>query len=392
MKLTPTGLIVAAAFIGPGTITTASMVGASQGYGLLWALIFSIIATCILQEMAGRLGQVSQKGLSEAIIKQCQHPVAKGLAIILVFCAIAIGNAAYEGGNISGAALGLNAMLGLSHSVWAIATGCAAAVLLVINKFVLLERVLMALVVVMSVVFISMMFVSGIDLPSLYKGITEPTGFSEMTLLLAIIGTTIVPYNLFLHASLSAQHAKQGRFESNSDLFYSIGLGGLITVAIMSTSVTAFFVTAIEPNPQNLADQLAPLLGAYAQIFFALGLFAAGLTSAITAPLAAAYAVAGLFSWQPNLQNRGVKFTALAIVIFGTLVAASGIKPLEIIILAQASNALLLPISAIFLVVVMNNRQLMQTRINTPLQNILALAVLAIVITLGATRLWQIIN
>ena len=99
--------MIAAAFIGPGTVTTASIAGASLGYGLVWALCFSIFATYILQEMASRLGLVTGKGLSEAIVNISQNSFIKWFSIILVCAAIGLGNAAYEGGNLTGAALGL---------------------------------------------------------------------------------------------------------------------------------------------------------------------------------------------------------------------------------------------------------------------------------------------
>ena len=108
------GLLVAAAFIGPGTVTTASVVGASTGYALLWALVFSIFATIILQEMSARLGVVSREGLGEALRTTFDNPLFKVVAVILVVAAIVFGNAAFEAGNIIGASLGLQAILGLS--------------------------------------------------------------------------------------------------------------------------------------------------------------------------------------------------------------------------------------------------------------------------------------
>ncbi|MEO1384149.1 MAG: divalent metal cation transporter, partial [Bacteroidota bacterium] len=75
------GAMIAAAFIGPGTVTTASLAGASQGYVLLWAVVFSVLATLILQEMAARLGVVGKMGLGEAIREKIQHPILKWLSI-----------------------------------------------------------------------------------------------------------------------------------------------------------------------------------------------------------------------------------------------------------------------------------------------------------------------
>ena len=101
------GTLVAAAFIGPGTVTVCTKAGAQFGYALLWAMVISIIATIVLQEMSARVGIITQKGLAEIIKAQISQPVLQKVVIGLILGAIVIGNAAYEAGNISGAALGM---------------------------------------------------------------------------------------------------------------------------------------------------------------------------------------------------------------------------------------------------------------------------------------------
>ena len=98
--------MIAAAFIGPGTVTTASLAGASYGTTLLWAILFSIAATVILQEMTVRLGVIGRLGLGEAIRKKFTTSWIRIIVSILIIGAILIGNAAYEAGNITGAVLG----------------------------------------------------------------------------------------------------------------------------------------------------------------------------------------------------------------------------------------------------------------------------------------------
>ena len=395
MKSGMTGLIIAAAFIGPGTVTTASIAGANMGYGLVWALLFSIFATCVLQEMASRLGLVTGQGLSEAIIHTVANPMLRWLSIVLIVCAIGIGNAAYEGGNLTGAALGLSNVMPGSITLWSLMLGFLALVTLVSNRYALVEKLLIGLVALMSLVFISIMFIAGIDFAALKTGLQQ-LGFSNVTLLLAIIGTTIVPYNLFLHAGLSAKQ-KVDEVISNDDLrdhlpshrkqlFTSIGIGGLVTFAIMSSAVSAFYITSITLSGNNIASQLQPVLGDYANLFFAIGLFSAGLTSAITAPLAAAYAICGLFGWQQSLAGSAYKTICIVILVIGVVVASLGLKPLAIIVVAQASNALLLPISVGFLLYVMNNKKVMQDYTNGLASNLLAGAILLVIVILGGSK------
>lgn len=94
--------LVAAAFIGPGTVTVCTLAGFRSGYMLLWALLFSVIATIVLQEMTGRLGIITQKGFGEAIRENLGNPFLKIIGILMVLSAIVIGNIAYEGGIFPG--------------------------------------------------------------------------------------------------------------------------------------------------------------------------------------------------------------------------------------------------------------------------------------------------
>ncbi|MEL7103381.1 MAG: divalent metal cation transporter, partial [Pseudomonadota bacterium] len=95
------GVLVAAAFIGPGTVTACTLAGSNFGYALIWALVFATVATIILQDMAVRLGTGARLGLGEALMQSAPMPIAKWLIGALVFSALLIGNCAYEGGNLT---------------------------------------------------------------------------------------------------------------------------------------------------------------------------------------------------------------------------------------------------------------------------------------------------
>jgi Mn2+/Fe2+ NRAMP family transporter len=131
------------------------------------------------------------------------------------------------------------------------------------------------------------------------------------------------------------------------------------------------------------------VLGKAANGFFAFGLMAAGLTSAITAPLAAAYAVSGAMGWPTDFSDK--RFTAIwvLVLVVGTLFAALGTKPIAAILFAQAANGVLLPVTAIFLIIIMNRADLLGDYRNRLLSNLLAVAVVAVVTGLG---LWNIVR
>ena len=193
--------LVAAAFIGPGTITICTLAGSNSGYTLLWALLFSIFATIVLQEMAARLGLITQAGLGEAIQKHQSKSLLKILLVFIVFSAIIIGNAAYEAGNISGAILGLDLLSG-EFRWWPIILGGIAGILLYIGQYRWIERLLITLVLIMSFCFFLTAILVKPNISELLQGLIPGVFQSgELLLVLGLIGTTVVPYNLFLHAS-----------------------------------------------------------------------------------------------------------------------------------------------------------------------------------------------
>jgi Mn2+/Fe2+ NRAMP family transporter len=375
--------LVAAAFIGPGTVTICTLAGINHGLSLLWALLFSTLATMLLQEMAARLGIVSQSGLGEALRHHMNGKIGKIVAGALVLSAVVIGNAAYEAGNISGAVLGTLFFASEGSQFVPVIIGSIAFILLYIGNYKILERVLVSLVIVMSFCFVMTAFLTGPSITKILQGLFIPT-IPEGSLLtvVALIGTTIVPYNLFLHASLvNEKWEGQSLSAVRWDTVISIGLGGLVSMAII---VCASAVSNTEINSAgDLSAGLVPLLGNYAGLAVAVGLFAAGITSAITAPLAAAYAATGILGWNKDLKSIRFRLVWATILILGIIFSSLGIKPIDIIKFAQVANGLLLPFIAVFLLWAVNQDKIMGQHKNSFVQNVLGFLVMAVCIGLG---------
>jgi NRAMP (natural resistance-associated macrophage protein)-like metal ion transporter len=398
-------LLIAAAFVGPGTVTVASKAGAVHGYDLLWAVLFSVVATIILQEMAARLGLITRRGLGDALRGSFVHPVLRWIAIGLVLSAIAVGNAAFQAGNISGAALGWTTLTSGSEGsghffdsarCGAIVVAVCAAVLLWIGEYRKLERVLIGLVVVMSLSFLTTALCTGPHLSDIFAGLLRPRWpDQDLGLVMAVIGTTVVPYNLFLHASIVAE-----KWSGNDpvadlrstriDTTVAVGLGGMVTGAIVITAATTLGPGDAMTSAADMARQLEPLFGGAGVWIFAAGMMAAGLTSAITAPLAAAYATCGALGWKPELKSSRFRAIWGVILAIGFGCAVSGWRPGELIIFAQATNGVLLPIIAVYLLWVMNGRVLPPEHRNGWMANGLGGAVVIVVMYLSYTRLMQL--
>jgi len=388
-------VLVTAAFIGPGTVITATMAGANYGFTLLWALVFSVVATIILQEMAARLGVVTQQGLGENIRLSCREPIIKALAISLVVGAIVIGNAAYQGGNISGASIGLNHIFGAANwfadlSIWPLTIGLVALVVLASGSYQFIEKALIVLVTVMSIAFLASFFFIPFNAAEFFSGLLIPSLPTGATLtVIALIGTTVVPYNLFLHSASASKKWQQPEQldQARKDLYFAIPLGGLISIAIVSTAASAFFGQQVQiNNASDIAPALQPIFGDYAGIFIAVGLFAAGISSAVTAPLAAAFALSGILNLNKQLNSLSFKAIWFFILFLGVIIASLGYKPITVIWFAQVANGILLPLVAIFLLVMMNNQRLGQYK-NNLRQNVLGASVVLVTLLLSGRSL-----
>ena len=369
---------VTAAFIGPGTLTVCTISGATHGYTLIWVLVFATLTTIILQEMAARLGLITQHGLGEAIRKEYNNPLIRLLSIGLVFLAIIIGNAAYEAGNISGSVLGLNGLLGVSN-LWPVFVGAISFGILLIGKFRVIERILIGLVMVMSLVFIITAVITQPDLTDIVNGLFPKVNAQNQLSVLALVGTTVVPYNLFLHASLIQtkwKHPDQLN-DLRKENTVAIILGGLISVAIVITSAATLFGRGVD-SVLEMAVQLEPVLGSWAKYFLGVGLFASGISSAITAPLAAAYTAKGIFGWSGDTKNVKFRMIWFVVLLTGTVFSMIGYQPITVIQVAQIANGVLLPVVVFFLVYVCNRKDLLGKYVNRSWQNALAIPVILV--------------
>lgn len=393
------GPLIAAAFIGPGTVTLCTLAGVKFGMSLLWTLLIAVLASITLQSMAVKIGIIGKKSITEALKDEISNPVIKYIIITLIFMTILIGNTAYEAGNISGAVMGLETLFGqikidfkdFSLNIHAIIIGLLAGALLWIGKYRIIERCLIGLVIIMSIAFLFTAIATRPSLLSVLSGLLSfkaPAG--SLLTIIGLVGTTIVPYNLFLHAELVKEkwNDKGDLKFALKDLIIALGLGGLISLSIV---ITASSINATDINTVgDLALGLESVFGTFSRQFLAIGLFAAGITSTITAPLAAAYVVCGCFGLSTNLQSNYFKFIWLSIILFGVFFSATGLKLITIIQFAQITNGVLLPIMVGLLLWMMNKSSLLGNFKNNNLQNAIGLIIIVVSLFLSLRTLFLI--
>jgi Mn2+/Fe2+ NRAMP family transporter len=337
--------------------------------------------------MTARLGAVAQVGLGEAIAARTNNTPLRWPAALLVIAAIVVGNAAYEAGNITGASAGLPGWTLSAVNIWPLIIGLAAYFILNKQGSHFLEQTLGTLVVAMALVFVGTALYLQPSVLAIARGLFVPSIPENASLLvLGIIGTTVVPYNLYLHASVIKRHSKEGMTLAGArrDILVSVVGGGVITLCIAVTAAVVMHGAPIKTSSfTQLAPTLAPVLGPASPLVLGIGFFAAGLSSAITAPLAAAYAVTEVLNLDAKKRDRAFKWTWRLVLAFGVIVASLSLRPIELIVFAQFTNGILLPITAAFIVWIANDQDLLGKHRNTPFNNAMGLFVLTVTCALG---------
>ncbi len=383
--------VIAAAFIGPGTVTTAASAGATYGLSLLWALLFSTAACLVLQEASARLTIVSGRNLGQALRDQYRAGPQKGAVLFLVLGAIVAGCAAYEAGNILGGVSGAVMVTGWPAHLLTLVSGVIAGALLWRSPPQTVARSLSLVVAVMGLAFLCTAALQRPPLGEILRASLVPsTPRGSGLLILGLVGTTVVPYNLFLGSGIAAgQELRDLRL----GLMVAVGLGGLISMAVLVTG------TAVEGSFSFLAlsEVLTLELGSWAASLFALGLLGAGLSSAITAPLAAAVTARSLLQedgeddrWSPTAWRY--RSVWIGVLMIGLGFGLSGVRPVPAIILAQALNGFLLPLVSVFLFLAVNDRRLMGEAVNGRLANVATLGVVWVAMLLGVTAVSRAVS
>jgi manganese transport protein len=394
------GPLIAAAFIGPGTVTVCTLAGVNFGYDLLWALVLSIITTIVLQESAARIGLVTQVGLATNISKTFKKISLRYFSISLVLLAIVFGNAAYEAGNISGGSLGAEIFFDLGSisffkleiNLMNVFIGLIALLLLLSGSYKVITKFLTFLVILMSLAFLLSAFMVKPAMADLLNGMVPQINPENIISIVALIGTTVVPYNLFLHSSLviekwkNFQDLKYVRF----DTLLAVVLGGIVSMAIVITGAagSAYEVS----DATDLALGLEPLMGSWAKYFIAFGLFAAGITSAVTAPLAGSLVITGCFGWSSKINGKPMRMSIMIILGLGLIFASLGIKPIQLITIAQLANGILLPLLSAYVIWLVNKKSLMGEHRNSLWLNLLSLIVWLITLLLGGLSVMKVFD
>jgi manganese transport protein len=370
--------VISAAFIGPGTVTTAVTAGSLYQLDLLWTVAFATVACILLQEVSARITIASGLSLGQAVVKKFGSQ--KGFWInVTIGVSVIIGCAAYEAGNILGGVSGLNLLFEGDGRVYTVlVTGCAVFILWG-GRQQWISTLMTILVAMMGLAFLVLALHIDFSFPQIIGSALVPkipVGSELITL--GLVGTTIVPYNLFLGSGISkGQTVPMMRI----GLAISVIIGGLITTWIL---LAGTLVNDFSSFPA-LADEFRNKVGSLGAWALGIGLFAAGFSSAITSPYAASVIAANVLGAE---KKNLIRLSWGIVVLIGFLFGISGVKPIPIILVVQAMNGLILPLVTAYLIIIINDRTLIpKVNRHAGYYNVVLLVIFTCVLLIGLTSI-----
>jgi Mn2+/Fe2+ NRAMP family transporter len=397
--------IISAAFIGPGTVTTATKAGSDFQFQLLWALSFSTLACLILQEASARATIYSGMNLGQAIKYHYMGKRAQVPVLILIVGAIILGCAAYETGNILGSVEGLSLVFPkLDKRIIVGLIAAIAGLALSLKSLRSIANFMGAFVFLMGFTFITTAGLSHPPISEICQGLVVPSMPDTPgagLLILGLVGTTVVPYDLFLGSNVVQKDTTVR--DMRVGISVAVILGGFISMAILcvGTEMTRGFTPEAAKNLEFsyklLSNTLVLNIGQWAVYIFGFGMFAAGFTSAITSPLASSLTARSIFEKKntdgTSKNGHIFKWISYAVLLIGVTLGFLQIKPVPAIVAAQAFNGLILPFVAVFLFMVVNNAKIMgAAHLNGWFSNLCMVIVTWVTLVLGIVNVTKAVT
>ena len=388
------GIITGSVDNDAGGITTYSVAGAVYGYNLLWTLVPSFIALLAVQEMNARMGIVTGKGLADLIRESFGVRIT---FYIFIFLLVAdVGNTATEFAGVAGS---MN-IFGVSKYVSVPLASVAVWALVLKGNYKFAERVFLLFSVFLLSYVVSAVL-AGPDWKEIGKAMVAPTIHFDneyVKTVLGIIGTTVAPWMQFYMQSSVIE--KKLKISDYKYTLWDVVLGCIATIVVAFFIVVAcaatLHVNGVKINEaSDAAMALQPLAGVLAAQLFAFGLFVASIFSAAILPLATAFYVCEAFGFEAGIDKKfseAPQFYSLftIIILIGAgIIMIPGAPLIAITIWTQVLNAILLPIVLICMMVIVNNKEIMEDYTNNRLQNTIGWTTTVILIILSAFLLFS---
>ena len=410
LKRWKTRILIFFAVVGPGFITanvdndaggiwTYSASGAQFGHMLLWTMIPITVALIVVQEIAARMGAVTGKGLSDLIREEFGFRITFLMMIGLII--VNFGNVVTEFGGIAGSLelFGLNKYYTVPI--------CAVIVWLIVVKgqYKTVEKVFLAASFFYLTYVVAGFLAKPAWLEALEATIVPP--HKEMFLrqdylymVIGVVGTTIAPWmQFYLQASIVEKGVTRRQYSaSRLDVVTGCVFTDIVAWFIIVACASTLYVHGYHniSDAKDAAQALHPLAGDYAYILFAIGLFNASLFAASILPLSTAYAVCEGLGFESGVGKRFSEAPVFYWLYTILIVAGAGVILLpnvpmvKISILSQVVNGVVLPFVLVFMLLLVNKKELMGEYVSSPLYNLVAWTTTAVMVALTLAWFWTL--
>ena len=382
------GLITASADNDAPGIATYSMAGSTYGYRFLWVILAITIGEIVVMEMAGRMGAVTGKGTMDLIREQFGLRASLLAIICLIFA-----NLGTTIGEFAGIAAGTE-LFGISRYISVPLLAIFVGFLVIRGSFRFVEKTLLFLSLA-ALSYIITAFIQRPDWGEVAHQIVSPNfsgGTDYLFTLLAVVGTTITPWGIvYMQASVAEKGTALDNYKyTRLDVITGSAWGNVVSAFIIICTAARLFTLGIRvETAEQAALALEPLAGVWAKVLFAVGLLAASILAASVLPLSTSYAVAETLGWERGVDHAFHNARPFFILYIGTILISvaviliPGIQLFPLMWISQSINAIILPVLLFYLIKLVNNKRLMGSWVNSPLQNLLAriMTVLIIVTT-----------
>ncbi|MHB8843471.1 MAG: NRAMP family divalent metal transporter [Nitrospirota bacterium] len=370
-----------------GGIATYSIVGAREGYGLLWALIIITIALAVIQEMSSRMGVVTGKGFGDLVREQFGVRVTLAIMALFVFANLTVIIAEFAGIAASMELFGVHKYVSVPISAFVV------WLVVVKGNFKQVERFLIAI----SLIYLTYVF-SGIMSNPPWREVARQIVVPHIKLdkeyfllFITMVGTTITPYMQFYLQSAVVD--KGVRIDEYRYAKFDVYAGSFMTVFIavfivLSTGTILHPAGVVVDSAENAAQALQPLAGEFASHLFAVGLLNASFLAAFVLPLATAYGLSEAFGWESGINKsfreapQFLGFYTAFIVIGAGVILLPNAPLIRIMFLSQTINGLLLPIVLVIMLRLVNDASIMGEYVNSKRMNLVAWFTVGVLILL----------
>ena len=370
-----------------GGIATYSIMGAREGYGLLWALVLMMFALAVIQEMSARMGVVTGKGFGDLVREQFGIRVTLAIMALFVFANVTVIIAEFAGIAASMELFGVHKNVSVPISafvVWFV---------VVKGNFKQVERFLIAI----SLIYLTYVF-SGIMSNPPWREVARQIVIPHIRLdkdyfllFITMVGTTITPYMQFYLQSAVVD--KGVRIDEYRYAKFDVYAGSFMTVFIaffivLSTGTILHPAGVIVDSAENAAQALQPLAGDFAAHLFAIGLLNASFLAAFVLPLATAYGLSEAFGWESGVNKtfreapQFLGFYTAFIVIGAGVIMVPNAPLIKIMFLSQTINGVLLPVVLIIMLRLVNDASIMGEFVNSKRMNVITWFTVAVLILL----------